>query len=86
MLCVWYYSREMIITSIRSKCREIYIPHFWYRNYLFIHLSYYHVYFTLLGISPLPHDVFCFSLKGPRAHIFFAEDDSSQSRNVPNMS
>ena len=37
------------------------------------------VYFTLLGISPLPHAVFRFRLKGPRAHIFFAEDDSSQS-------
>ena len=42
------------------------------------------VYFTLLGISPLPNAVFHFSLKGPRAHILFAEDDSSQSRNVPN--
>ena len=28
--------------------------------------------------------MFRFSLKGPRAHIFFAEDDSSQSRNVLN--
>ena len=28
--------------------------------------------------------MFRFSLKGPRAHIFFAEDYSSQSRNVPN--
>ena len=27
---------------------------------------------------------FVLVLKGPRAHIFFAEDDSSQSRNVPN--
>ena len=28
--------------------------------------------------------MFRFSLKGPRAHIFFAKDDSSQSRNVLN--
>ena len=39
---------------------------------------------ALLGTSPLPHAVFCFSLKGPHAHISFAEDDSSQSRNVLN--
>ena len=53
---------------------------------LLVFLLCFDVYFTLLGISPLPHAVFRFSLKGPRAHIFFAEDDSSQSRNVPNMS
>ena len=51
---------------------------------LLVFLLCFDVYFTLLGISPLPHAVFRFSLKGPRAQIFFAEDDSSQSRNVYN--
>ena len=49
-----------------------------------VFLLYFDVYFTLLGISPLPHGVIRFSLKGPRAQICFAEDDSddsSQSRN-----
>ena len=40
----------------------------------------------LIRYSPLPHAAFRFSLKDPRALSFLAEDDSSQSRNVPSMS
>ena len=47
--------------------------------------------FTQLAVQAILHPVFtalyalfCVDLRSPRAYVFLAEDDSSQSRNVPN--